>query len=359
MKIIKHFTVVLLCVAISLMLVVPITAAEPNDSNGEISASADNGSGTNENNGNELNGNNGTNGGYPNGDNSNGGAITDELGNRISELEAQLMALWSIISAQPEVDHWAIDRQIAEAAELERYMFQIKYYSVCLTIANNNLLNRQRTLTERQLRLERVRLELGFSTQRDVNDINAAFNSINRQIEHNNEIVRISREHINTRRSTSGYGFIGNFGIPAPASPNARSAEELRRGLVNNNTSLFVLERQINQLNRQNVPWAEVRLLQEQRELLVRQLEMVAINSWSAYLDARTQHDLAVALRPLLESRLNLIDEMFRLGEISEVERMEQRFSAYEELHRLDITAIMLVIAVAELDFMMKGIMPQ
>ena len=88
----------------------------------------------------------------------------------------------------------------------------------------------------------------------------------------------------------------------------------------------------------------------------MRQLEVAAINSWSAYLNARAQHNSAVENRPLLEARLSLIDEMFILGEISEVEKMELRFNVYAELHAADQTAIALAISIAELDFMMRGI---
>jgi len=336
--------------------VIPTEAVEPNVSNGGIYTSVDNGNGTN---GNDTNGNNGNNGNNLNGDNGNNGngeKALEELENRIRGLEAQLLAMWSLLSAQPETDYASINRQSIAAAELERYMFHMKYYGVCLAIARNDLLNRQRSLTERQLVVERVRLDLGFSTLNNVNALDATLNSLRRQIELNDETAQITRQHINTRRGETGYTFIRNFELPVPSSPNVRSADELRAGLINNNASLFVLNSQIDQLSNQNVSWAELRLLHEQRDLLIRQLEMAAINSWTSYLNARAQYDIAIAVRPMLTTRLNLVDEMYRLGEISTVDMMGQRFSVYEELHREDMAAVALAIAVAELDYMMRGI---
>jgi hypothetical protein len=271
----------------------------------------------------------------------------EELEAWIAGLEAQLSELWAFISAQPEVDYAAINRQIREAAEIERFIFRLEYYNVCFIIANTDLLRHQRTLTERQLELERVRLALGFSSQRNVDALSAHLNSLRRQIELNDEIVQIKRRPVSS---------IGNFEIPASASPVARTVDELRSALIRNNAALFVLERQISQMSRQGASNAEIRLMRAQRDLLVRQLEMAATNGWTAYLTAKAQYDLAQAARPAPLARLNFLDELLRIGEIGAVARLEQRYAVYEELHGADMTAIALAVAVAELDFMMIGI---
>jgi len=119
---------------------------------------------------------------------------------------------------------------------------------------------------------------------------------------------------------------------------------------------LAVLESHLNQAFSRNTHMNELRLLEEQRDLLLRQLEIAAINSWNAYLNAKAQHNSMAETRPLLQSRLNLIDEMFNLGEISEVEQMELRFNIYAERHNADQAAITLSMSIAEINSMMRGI---
>lgn len=325
MKKTKRFVTMLICIAIIFAFLSPVAVANDDTA---VNDTTDN----------------------PNGD---GGPSLED---RINILEAQLAALFAQLGEMGEVDSVAIDRQIREAAEVERFMFRLEYINVCFMIANNDLLNRQCALTERQLELERVRLTLGFSTQRNVDALHTHLGILERQIELNNEIIEIKRRYVNTRRGASGYGFIGDFSIPAPAVPTVRTADELRSALIANNTSLFVLDRQINQLRRNNGAWSEIRLLESQRDLLVRQLEMAAIRGWTAYLEAKAQYDLAETARPTLTARLALLDDLHRLGEIGAVARLEQRYAVYEKLHGADTAAIALAVAVAEVDFMARGI---
>jgi len=295
--------------------------------------------------------------GYYNGyDNGNG--LVAELEARIAVLEATLAALMAALdTGAPFTDHALIERQRQEAIELERFMYHMTYYSIVLSVAHNDLLIRQRTLTERQLQLENVRLELGFTTQNNVDDLSAMLNSLVRQIELNNTTTQAQRRHVETRRGREGYGFIGNFSIPSPSTTSTgRSLDDLRTNLVRNNTALAALESHISQAWQHNMHWNEIRLLEEQRDLLRRQLEMAAMNSWSAYTAARAEFNLAVSERPLLQSRLNMIDELFNLGEISEVDRLASRFAIYAELHRADMAAVALAMSIAELNYMMRGI---
>jgi len=285
-----------------------------------------------------------------------GGTSTEHLENRIRELEMQLMFLTAMFNVTPEVDHASITRQRQEAVLLERYVLHLTYYSVCLAIAQNNLLVQQQELLERQLKLENVRYELGFSTQNNVTDLEAILNNVTRQIQINNTTILVQRRQFDSRRGQQGYGFIRNFEIPNPSTPNARSEDTLRTNLIRYNTSLFVLGSHIDQARRHRVTGNEISLLEEQQDLLRRQLEIAATNTWDAYLNARAQHNLALSEQDLLHSRLNLIEEMFYLGEISEVDRLAQRFNIYVELHRVELTSVTLAIAIAEVNFMMLGI---
>ncbi|MCL1863664.1 MAG: TolC family protein [Defluviitaleaceae bacterium] len=280
----------------------------------------------------------------------------DNLLARIAELEAQLAALTAALNTPPFVDLGTVQRQRQEAIQLERFMFQAKYYGACLTIAHTDLLTYQHELTKKQLNLEYVLYDLGLSTQNNINDIHTTLNSLSRQIELNNELIRPKRRLIETRRNREGYEFIGNFRIPVRNNALVSSAETLRENLLRNNTALIVLNSHLNQAAWQGASWQEVRLLEEQRDLLTRQLEIAALTSWNNYQNAKSALALTRETLPLLQARQTLTEEMYTLGEISSMEKANILFAIRVEKFQADQSAIALAMAIAEVNFMSQGV---
>ncbi|MCL1878696.1 MAG: TolC family protein, partial [Defluviitaleaceae bacterium] len=272
--------------------------------------------------------------------------------------EAMLESLINQLTAapQPAAGHATVAEQRRETEQLERLMFRFQYYGVSFAMVQNEFLTHHRELTERQLALENVRIELGFTTQNDLEDLAAVLNNLESQIELNRETIETEQLHINTRRGRSGYEFIRDFTIPAPGRVQVRSADELRRHLMQNNVALTVTENALRDAH-WHLSHAELSLLREQRDLLARQLELAAITAWNNYRSARNLYDLAVSERPLLEARLELIDDMYELGELSEIDKMAKRFVIYAEQHAADAAALALAVAIAEIEFMARGIL--
>jgi len=299
-----------------------------------------------------------------------------ELTNQMNLLQAQMTSIQRNLSQiwGSFVDQSVEDDEISEQTTynvlLEKHMFQMEYYNTCSIIVKNDLLNRQLTLTEKQREVERTRLLLGMSTQKSVDALDTRSRDIRQQIEINNETLRIKRLYVNTKSGKSGYAFISDYKIPVPTSPTAKSADEVRLGLYKNNGSLNSLNSQIkkqedllkdmrnsnaNSASR-NTLSLEIERLNSQQLLLIKQLELMALSGWVVYLDAKAQFDLAEAARPTIAAQIELNDELFRLGKISEVELLGRKYSAYEQLCTADIAAINLVIAVTELNAMMNGV---
>jgi len=299
-----------------------------------------------------------------------------EMTNQIKGLQEQVIKLQAIISAAerssavPLADKDEIARQITESTESEKYLFQIEYYNICLIIVENDILYRQQALIEKKLQVEGVRLRLGLSTQNSIDDLNTILSSIKNQISINSGMIRTKKQQVNEKKGEDGYEYIKDYEIPELYSPLVESVDELKEGLKKNNVSLYLLDNQIKKQNdllngltgsntssvTRNSVRSEIGLLKVQQELLVKQLELTALSKWTAYLDAKAQYEFAQAKHPKPTDRLALLDETYRLGKISEVEWLDQRFSAYEELNWADKNAIMLVIAAVELDFVMKGV---
>jgi len=288
------------------------------------------------------------------------------LEEQVAMLQGQVAALTGMLSglmgtlegmaSMGQIDQDVIDRQLRDAELMEQHMFRMQYYGACMTVINNEMLRQLIDLTERQLEIERVQLSLGLTTQLSVDALSAQLTSLNSQLRLSNDALRRTQEHINIRRGRAGFGFIGDFGVPEPGAPEAESAEELRRTFIRRNVSLFNLDNQIRQMNEQGASNSQIQLMNAQRNLLVRQLELSANSNWSSYLEARANYNLAQAARPMLEARVALLDEMYRVGEISEFEWMRQRHGAYDELHRADMAAILLAMSIAVIDAMMNGL---
>ncbi|MCL2199556.1 MAG: TolC family protein, partial [Defluviitaleaceae bacterium] len=135
-----------------------------------------------------------------------------------------------------------------------------------------------------------------------------------------------------------------------------RNPQALRENLISNNTALYTLNSHINQAAWHGVSWQEIRLMEDQRDLLTRQLEITALTAWNNYQSARTAQALAHENRPLLQTRQTLVEEMYELGEISQIEKLQLTLAIQAEKFQADQAAISLALAIAEINFMSRGI---
>lgn len=292
-----------------------------------------------------------------------------EMQGQISELQFNVQFLWAIVS-DDQVDDEILRRQAAQDAVTERLMLQIEYYNVTALLSNSELLERKIILAERYLEVEEVSLSLGETTQLSVDLVYSELNALNRQNEINGEAFRARRQWVDQSRGLPGYEFIRDYTVPVPSSLQANSLSALKTGLVNNNLPLYTIDQQIvreSEFLAELVDMgvdaeiietvqAEIKRLNAEREFLRNQLELIATNKWLSYHEAEVQYDLAVAMRPALTARLELISLMYDLGEISTVERLRLEVEAYEELHNINLVAISFAVVVAELDVMMQGV---
>jgi len=295
--------------------------------------------------------------------------IIFEMQTEILNLQMGMALLWNVIDGGP-LDEEVVRLQAAQATAVERHTFLSEYYNACAILSMNDLLKHRIILTERQLEVELVRLTHGETTQGHIDVINAQLTGLYHQLEIGDELLQIKKQLIDAKRGLPGYEFIGDYSIPTPPSPTAWSLSALKSSFINNNTSIYEYDLQIERFNE----WLEelisigedaevldvirenIDTLCAQRESLSNQLEMTATNKWFSYLDAKVQYDLAEAMRPSLIAQLELIVIMYSLGEISTVERLGLELEVYEELQRVDMAALALAIAVAELDLILEGI---
>ena len=212
--------------------------------------------------------------------------------------------------------------QLSQADISEKLMFQIEYYNVVALRLQKELLRRNIALAQKQLEVEHVRFYLGETTQSSVVLANAQLRAFTMQLELVNESFSLRTEIINQRRGLPGFEFIGDYSLPSVSAPNVPDLNTLMSNLLSSNIT----------------------------PEMATQIEMTATAQWIAYLDAKMQYNLASTMRPILMARLDLIAELYFLGEISSLERLAHEVEVYEELFSADMATIALAIAVAELN---------
>jgi hypothetical protein len=279
------------------------------------------------------------------------------LEDRIAELEATIAGLMAAMNAPQFVDHGAIERQRRENVQAERFMFHMMYYGIVLSNSHISLLRAHHKLMERQFELEEFKYELGLSTQNTLDEMELALADLARQIETLTASTTAQRRQVETRRDRDGYDFIGNFRIPTPARrATPRDVRELQENLLRYSGALATLNSHINQASRHGAHWNEIRLMEEQRDMLRRQLELAALATWNNYTAARAEFNATVAMRSLLETRSTMIDNLLEFGEISATDHKAMRFGIYAEQIAADMAAVALSMAIAEVNYMMRGI---
>ena len=83
---------------------------------------------------------------------------------------------------------------------------------------------------------------------------------------------------------------------------------------------------------------------------------MASESKWSSYLSTKAQCDLLEMKRPTLLTQLTLLDENYRFGVISGIEKLEKECLIYEELSKAYTAAITLEITIIELNAMQDGL---
>lgn len=252
----------------------------------------------------------------------------------------------------------------------ERHMYRVEYYNVIALRQRSELLSRNIILSERQLEVERVRLSIGETVQGNVDLAYARLQAVTAERRLTDEFFSLRAEIINMKRGFPGFEFIGDYSLPFISSPNARSINSLISGLLSNSISFEMITQQLAELNLTltelieayvdleiiEAVQAEINYLIAEQRFMRSQIEMAATARWITYLDARMYYDLANTMRPILTARLNLIVELYVLGEISYLEKLTHEFEVYQEIFNADMATVALAIAIADINALMLGV---
>ena len=287
----------------------------------------------------------------------------NSLTTHVAVLHESLSSLFDSLASSPDID--LMNMQARQSAGTQRHITRIEYYNIIRLNLETGLLRQQRDLVSRQIRVARVRIDLGLTTLDDKNAMQNLQDSLTQQINVNDETLRRMKPFLRTRMRSLGESFDYNFSAVRPTASNASSADSLKVALLNSNASLMSLERQLERLDDSKLQTqadntryiqSERELIMAQKSLLTKQLELMALNSWAAYVETTLQHYTAQQTRPMLNARLNLLDTMFDIGEISELTWLEQRFEVNRQLHAINTAAVARAIAVADVNLIMSGL---
>jgi len=271
------------------------------------------------------------------------------------------------VTVDPTQNNYNHMRQIEIS---ERLMYRIEYYSAVALRLQSELLSQSIVLAQRQLEVERVRLMLGETIQGSVELSYAQVHAVTEQQRIADESFSLRAEIVSRRRGHSCFEFIDDFTLPTSSHPRAADLSSLIVGLLGNNVSYGLITRQITESNAIladltqagagfgtiEIIQSEIHILTTEQGFMRSQLEITATAGWITYLDARVQYDLAQAMRPMLTARLDLIAELYAMGEISHIEKLTHELEVLEELFNADMAIIALATVIAELDAMMLGV---
>ncbi|MCL2249578.1 MAG: hypothetical protein FWC13_09940 [Oscillospiraceae bacterium] len=294
----------------------------------------------------------------------------DALSEEVNKLQQTNMIFSAGVFFESGVNDDSSARQLRQNEINERFLYRVEYYNAIALRLRIELMNRNVTLAQRQFEIERVRLYLGETTQGNVDFAYVQMHAVadQRQLIEDSFLLRV--EVINRKRGVFGFEFITDYTLPPTSSPYASDLSSLTTGLLNNNISLEIITQQIDEHNAVLADLIETnadaeiieRLQTEINNLSIEQgfirgrLEMVATIRWIAYLDAKMQSDLAMTMRPILIANLDLIGELYVLGEISYLEKLTYELEVYEELFNAYMAEIALAIAIAEINTLMLGV---
>ena len=290
--------------------------------------------------------------------------IINAMVNQINELTAQVNILTEQLSIMQSglsagrTNPQIVEQQINEAAVSEKHVVRVEYGYACLLQKKIELTEYELSLADKRIEVENVKLSLGETTQSRVDVLAALRLGLEQSLEASREMLKSRKAYIAFYEKTFGYGFIEDYNIPNTADARFDfSLSELQRLLIGNNVALQQYNEQISSIySTTDVDGLAIEQINTQKALYEDQLCRHAADRYSAYLNALARYKTSIAMRPVLESQLIYLDDLYSVGEISELELLEQRYSIHEELYNASDATMALMLIVEELTVMTKGV---
>jgi outer membrane protein TolC len=297
-------------------------------------------------------------------------AQQSELDIQRRELDRQFIAL----DAQEKsisIQEGLIPLQIHQENYAARYQLQTAYYNVCLLIENDVQLARQLELMDKQIEVEATKLSLGMSTQNAVDLLRSSREAISQSRAANQAQIDYEKSAVSLKVSASESRPV-IFSIPDTIGGGSTyQLEDLQERLVANNLNIKEQEAAAsayhetenslkNLLGSGNAYYleaaAQYNLAIAQRDDYKSQLLLYANGKYSAYAKAEAQYQAAIASRASLLDQLEIFDNMYTKGEISELECLASQYEVHKSLLEIKTAVVAKANSLMELDLTANGI---
>ena len=276
-------------------------------------------------------------------------ALVDEINSlqsRISTLEQQLSVLQTVHSVN-DTDEELVSLQIRQASMTQAYILRIEHNKAKQLELDIELLNKQLKCLDKQILIEKVMLEYNNSTQINVDSLSAQRNSVIQHISMVNTVLLAKRDYLNS--NAQNINLLQDNDSDKICFPRyIKTLDELTALLIKNNAALRTYEIQIHNQNEllesiNNFPGTEtsialgVRVQLDQlttiRKSYIQELEITAMDRYSAYLDARTECDSNRAKKEVLIKQLEILKIFYECGEISALAYSQKEYAIQKELY--------------------------
>ncbi|HOV27128.1 MAG TPA: TolC family protein [Pseudobacteroides sp.] len=256
---------------------------------------------------------------------------------------------------QNQIDRLNFDRnQYQKKKEqhqlVEKYQLQVEYYNVCLFIKQLSLAQNELEVVNKQISVEREKLNQGDSTQLAVDELNSRKRIIQDKISGLNQNIEVGKNALKSRlNETSGIQFDPSFTIPSVVEgTDTYSLSELQKKCKDNNIDLLQMNAYLGFYNTliSNLKAivgendsayfsaiSERVKLQADANIMRTEIDNYVEHQYSIFKQSLSAYTTAQERKDILNRQLDLLKTKYENGDISELQYLSDRYLILKELY--------------------------
>lgn len=245
------------------------------------------------------------------------------------------------------------DKRRSQRKLIERYQLQVQYYNVCLLMRQLDFAQNELELINKQIEVEEEKLKQGLSTQLAVDDLVSRRSLASDNITSVSRAVELGKSEMKVKlNENKDIVFNPNFTIPSEAAgQDSYTLTGLTNSCKSNNLQLIEANAYAGYQNaladsiKSYVGETDSAYLTVSAELMKMRLSATAIDQslglyveqqYNSFRDSLNHYNSMIGRKAVLSRQLQVIEERYNAGQISQLDRLNQRYNVLKELLDVD-----------------------
>ncbi|WP_163193612.1 TolC family protein [Clostridium thermarum] len=267
-------------------------------------------------------------------------------------------------------------KKLKQQKLVEKYQLQVQYYNICLLMKQLNLAKSELELINKQIEVEEEKLNQGLSTQLAVDDLKSRKKLASDNITSITNAIELGKSEMKVKlNENKDVVFDPNFVIPTDVqgedtynlSTLTSKCKENNLQLAEINANIAFQSVLVNSIksyvgdgdSSYIAVNTELSNLLLNKETVDKELSLYVEKQYNSFKNSLNNYNSMIQRKDILNRQLTVIDEQYNAGQISQLEKLTQRYSVLQELLDVDKAIVDKLNAITVMELVEEGIQLQ